>query len=42
MPSLTYYDSAAGHRRLKRRYVWSLCAFCTGLVAGLAIARLVH
>lgn len=30
-----YYDDTKGTERFKRRYVWALCGFASGLVVGL-------
>lgn len=37
---LTYYDSALGRNRIKRRYVWAAWAFVAGLTAGVLVAHL--
>jgi hypothetical protein len=37
---LTYYDPVLGTRRVKRRYVWAMAAFLSGLVIGVIAARM--
>lgn len=37
---LTYYDSAAGRERIKRRYVWAFWGYFAGVATVLALASL--
>lgn len=39
---IRYYDAAAGHERIKRRYVWAFWAFACGVAVGLLLPLLVR